>query len=232
MANPDYYRILGVNKDASAAEIKRAFRRQARKCHPDMHPESDKAVWNEKFKEINEAYSVLSDPYRRMIYDQTRTAAYESPSPHADTPYSYRRTRRRTYRYPESHNTHSHPSAQSSFKRKIGNMVDFLSTWFWLIPIIAVLLVNFGQPANNETPLWGLSSAMWGLKIVLPIALLLGMMVMLVYKDVQVVMLALFLFLLIIIACFFLPYRSREDGTLHPAPIETIYNLSHPASSY
>ncbi|MBR4682639.1 MAG: DnaJ domain-containing protein [Elusimicrobiaceae bacterium] len=74
----DYYKILGVNKTASDAEIKKAFKTQARKCHPDMHPESEKATWTEKFKDLNEAYTVLSDKQKRTIYDQVGQEGYQN----------------------------------------------------------------------------------------------------------------------------------------------------------
>lgn len=64
----DYYRILGVDRKAAAAEIKRAYRKLARKFHPDLNP-GDKAA-EAKFKEIQEAYSVLSDPKKKSQYDQ------------------------------------------------------------------------------------------------------------------------------------------------------------------
>ncbi len=67
MAGKDYYAVLGVDKKASAEEIKKAFRRLARKYHPDMNP--DNAGAEKKFKEINEAYEILSDPQKRQEYD-------------------------------------------------------------------------------------------------------------------------------------------------------------------
>lgn len=68
----DYYSILGVSRDASQEEIKKAFRRLARKYHPDLN-QGDKSA-EEKFKEINEAYACLSDPVRRANYDRYGTA--------------------------------------------------------------------------------------------------------------------------------------------------------------
>ena len=62
----DYYEVLGVSKDADAKEIKKAYRKLAMKYHPDKNP-GDKAA-EEKFKEINEAYEVLSDENKRKMY--------------------------------------------------------------------------------------------------------------------------------------------------------------------
>jgi molecular chaperone DnaJ len=68
MANKDYYQILGVSRNASEKEIKQAYRRLARKHHPDLNP-GDKLA-EAKFKEINAAYEVLSNPEKRKKYDQ------------------------------------------------------------------------------------------------------------------------------------------------------------------
>ncbi|MDP4245552.1 MAG: J domain-containing protein [Bacteroidota bacterium] len=64
----DYYKVLGIKKDASADEIKNAYRKLARKLHPDLNPNDKEA--NRKFQQINEANEVLSDPEKRKKYDQ------------------------------------------------------------------------------------------------------------------------------------------------------------------
>src|SRR5690349_19498063 len=67
-AKKDYYKTLGVAKDAKADEIKKAYRRLARKHHPDVNP-GDKAA-EDKFKEVQEAYDVLSDDKKRKVFDR------------------------------------------------------------------------------------------------------------------------------------------------------------------
>ena len=68
MAYIDYYKILGVNKSASQDDIKKAFKKLARKYHPDLNPDDPNA--KQRFQEINEANEVLGDPEKRKKYDQ------------------------------------------------------------------------------------------------------------------------------------------------------------------
>jgi molecular chaperone DnaJ len=68
MSKRDLYEVLGLSRDASAEEIKKAYRQLARKYHPDVNREDPNA--SEKFKEISEAYEILSDPQKRAAYDR------------------------------------------------------------------------------------------------------------------------------------------------------------------
>ena len=68
MSKRDFYDILGINRDAADDEIKKAYRKLAMKYHPDRNPDSKEA--EEKFKEVKEAYEILSDSQKRAAYDQ------------------------------------------------------------------------------------------------------------------------------------------------------------------
>lgn len=89
----DYYKVLGIAKGASTDEVKKAFRKLARKYHPDVNPGDKKA--EEKFKEINEAYEVLSDPDKRKKYDTLGPNWQEQFGPQSN---NWRNTYSRTYR--------------------------------------------------------------------------------------------------------------------------------------
>ena len=75
----DYYEVLGVDKNADADTLKKAYRRLAKKYHPDVNPGDEHAA--EMFKEASEAYSVLSDPQKRQQYDQFGHAAFQGGGP-------------------------------------------------------------------------------------------------------------------------------------------------------
>ena len=85
MNNKDYYKILGVDKNASQEEIKSAFRKQAKKYHPDLNKDNPDA--QDKFKQVGEAYSVLSDENKRKMYDQYGSAAVDGSSASAGQGY-------------------------------------------------------------------------------------------------------------------------------------------------
>ncbi len=75
MSKRDYYEVLGVSRDADAKQLKSAFRKAAMACHPDRHPDDPGA--EARFKELNEAYGILSDEQKRAAYDRMGHAAFE-----------------------------------------------------------------------------------------------------------------------------------------------------------
>ena len=75
----DPYEVLGVSRDASEDEIKKAYRKLAKKYHPDTNAGDPTA--EQKFKDVTEAYSILSDPEKRKLYDQFGHAAFDGSMP-------------------------------------------------------------------------------------------------------------------------------------------------------
>ena len=75
MSKRDYYEVLGVERSADAKQLKSAFRKRAMECHPDRHPDDPEA--EARFKELNEAYGILSDDQKRAAYDRMGHAAFQ-----------------------------------------------------------------------------------------------------------------------------------------------------------
>jgi curved DNA-binding protein CbpA len=157
MKGGDYYRTLGVHPDASPEEIRTAYHRLARTCHPDVSglPDSE-----ERMKEINAAYAVLSDPEKRREYDhshppprsvparqESRTSGDEAPrGPHTDPRYEPARPA---------------PAGQHSCNKGISRVTVFgISLFFLLLLLLAVLLPGWAprQAAAEEPPVVTVSS--------------------------------------------------------------------------
>ena len=80
-AKRDFYEVLGVSRDASQSDIKKAYRKLAKKYHPDTNAGNEEAA--EKFKELSEAYSILNDPEKKKLYDRFGHAAFDGSAPGA-----------------------------------------------------------------------------------------------------------------------------------------------------
>lgn len=121
----DYYKTLGLDKSASAAEIKKAYRKLARKYHPDLNPNDKDA--EKKFKEINEANAVLNDPEKRAKYDQ-----YGENWQHADAFEANQRSQKTGQSYGSSYQSSGNPfegfSGSSAFEEQ--DFSDFFSSMF------------------------------------------------------------------------------------------------------
>ncbi|PJD90535.1 MAG: cytochrome C biogenesis protein [Legionella sp.] len=86
MAHKDYYQVMGLKKEASAKDIKLAYRRLARKYHPDLNKAADA---EKNFKELGEAYDVLKDPKKRQTYDQVQESTHQDHARHSEAPASW-----------------------------------------------------------------------------------------------------------------------------------------------
>lgn len=121
-ANKDYYKILGVDKHADADAIKKAYRKLAKKYHPDTNKEN--AAANEKFKEVTEAYEILHDEEKRKLYDRFGSAAFDG-SMGAD-PGAYQ-----SYGGPGGYQSYRSPDGSyQEFHFEGGNMDDFFDHIF------------------------------------------------------------------------------------------------------
>ena len=121
----DYYNVLGVPKDASEEDIKKAYRKLARKHHPDLNPHDAEA--NKKFQQINEAHEVLSDPEKRKKYDQ-----YGKDWQHAEQFEEMRRQRQQQRQSYGAGNPAGNDPDDYDFSEGFGgaDFSDFLSSLF------------------------------------------------------------------------------------------------------
>ncbi len=104
MAEQDFYSILGVSKNATAEELKRAYRQQALQWHPDKHAGEAKKAAEEKFKKVNQAYEVLKDPQKRQMYDQMGHSAYAQGGSGGGSPFGGAYGQQGPFRYSYSTN--------------------------------------------------------------------------------------------------------------------------------
>ena len=115
MSNRDYYDVLGIGRNASDDEIKGAFRKLARQFHPDVNKEPDA---EEKFKEINEAYGVLSDADKRAVMTASAKKAWATWAASMITPWIFR-----MFSMSSSGNLDSQPEAVVRVGRQGGDVI-------------------------------------------------------------------------------------------------------------
>ena len=145
----DYYEILGIQKNATSDEIKKAYRNLAFKYHPDRNPGNKEA--EEKFKKISEAYNVLSDDSKRKDYDCGRTSSYSENTSY-NRAYSYSQTYSNPFENEETfwawfggrpQNESSYNEEYYNSRRKVTRKYYFKR---FLTSVIQVLLGFFLQP--------------------------------------------------------------------------------------
>lgn len=145
----NYYKILGIDKSATKEEIKRAFRKMARKYHPDVNPDEPKS--GEKFKEINEAYSVLNDDKKREMYDKFGVVDGDRSTYYQSTPGSSRsnfnRTPDGTYVYTSSGN----PRDFSEFFKNMGSSGRFSGSNFDFFNDLGDIFDVFSNKRSGST---------------------------------------------------------------------------------
>ncbi|KAH9294957.1 hypothetical protein KI387_038545, partial [Taxus chinensis] len=132
----DYYKVLGLGRDANKQEIKDAFRKLALKFHPDRHVKSSKAVQEDamrRFKEVSEAYDVLGDAKKRAAYSYSRTTSsgfyHNNGSDHSRAGYNNSST------YSGGYNTtyQRRPSWSRSWNFRLGSPLPYFSTMDFML---------------------------------------------------------------------------------------------------
>lgn len=134
----DYYKILGVDKTATPKEIKSAYRKLARKYHPDLNPNNKDA--KKKFQEINEANEVLSDPEKRKKYDQ-----YGNDWQHAEQFENAKQYQQ------QSSNSGGNSYSGAQFE---GNFSDFFESMFGGAPSAGRRQVKLGGKITMQNYIW------------------------------------------------------------------------------
>lgn len=122
MNKRDFYDVLGIKKDASEKEIKSAYRSLAKKYHPDINP-NDKTA-EQRFKEVTEAYNVLSDKEKRKLYDQFGMAAFDGSMGDGDF------SNAQNYRYERNGDGFGNGGTYREYHYSSGNMDDFFGDIF------------------------------------------------------------------------------------------------------